>query len=78
MTAKKTYRDVLDELIRKKDYQDKVSIIRYKSWNKDYDRDLKTLYLIDGVHLNEHGNHVLDSVIATEIISLLAPKNNHN
>ena len=71
MDCKNAFRDALDELIHNKGYQEKISIIRYKSWNKDYKKDLKTLYLIDGVHLNEYGNHVLDSVIAKEIISNL-------
>ena len=69
--CKQILRNALDELIRNKCYQNKVSIIRYKSWNKNYEKDLKTLYLVDGVHLNEYGNHVLDSVIAKEIISNL-------
>ena len=52
-------------------YQDKVSIIRYKAWNNDYANDLIHLYVSDQMHLNEHGYHILDSIIATEIISLI-------
>ena len=69
MDCKQQFRDALDELIRKKGYQDKVSIIRYKSWNNDYPNDIKQLYLDDGLHLNEHGYARLDSVIAEEIIN---------
>ena len=67
--CKQIYRDALDDLIRKKGYQEDVTIIRYKSWNNDYEKDQRMLYLIDGIHLNEYGNAVLDSVIAKEIIS---------
>lgn len=67
--CKQIYREALDNLIKERGYQDKVSIIHYKSWNNDYEKDLKTLYLVDGVHLNEYGNHVLDSIIAKEILN---------
>ncbi len=72
LDCKQQFRDALDELIIGKGYQDKVSIIRYKSWNNDYANDLIHLYVGDQMHLNEKGYHVLDSVIATEIISLMA------
>lgn len=71
MDCKHEYREALDELIHDRGYQGKISIIRYKTWNSHYEEDQKKLYLIDGVHLNEYGNHVLDSVIAKEIISNL-------
>lgn len=70
--CKQLFRDALDELIREKGYQDKVSIIHYKSWNNDYPNNQKNLYLDDGLHLNEHGYAKLDSVITQEIISLMA------
>ena len=68
LDCKQIYRDALDDLINERDYQEKVSIIRYKSWNNNYEKDQKALYLIDGIHLNDYGNAVLDSVIAKEII----------
>jgi len=68
MDCKQTYRDALDSLVKKKGYQNKVSIIRYKTWNYDYPEDQNRLYLKDGVHLNDYGYSVLDSVIAKEII----------
>ena len=71
MDCKQMFRDALDELIREKGYQDKVSIVRYKSWNNDYSNDIKLLYLDDGLHLNEQGYAKLDSAIAKEIISLI-------
>lgn len=74
LDCKQSFRDALDELIRERDYQDHVSIIRYKSWNNDYENDLKQLYLDDGLHLNEQGYAKLDGVIAKEIISLIIEK----
>ena len=70
LDCKQLFRDALDELVKEKGYQDKVSIIRYQSWNNEYLNDLNTLYLIDGKHLNEKGYSKLDSVIAHTIIAL--------
>lgn len=67
LDCKQNFRNALDELINEKGYKDKVSIIRYKSWNKDYENDQKRLYLHDGMHLNETGYEVLDSMIAKTI-----------
>lgn len=74
LDCKQIFRDAFDELIRVKGYQEKVSIIRYKSWNNDYLDDLTQLYLDDGLHLNENGYTKLDSVIAQEIISMTTTK----
>ena len=70
LDCKQLFRDALDELIQEKCYANKVSIIRYQSWNSDYLNDLNTLYLKDGMHLNEKGYDKLDSVIAHTIIAL--------
>lgn len=70
LDCKQLFRDALDKLIQGKGYADKVSIIRYQSWNNDYLNDLNTLYLRDGMHLNEKGYAKLDSVIAHTIIAL--------
>lgn len=67
--CKQQFRDALDELIQAKEYQDKVTVIRYKSWNKSYENDLKELYNDDQMHLNDKGYAVLDSAIAQEIIA---------
>lgn len=69
--CKQKFRDALDELIYEKGYQKKVSVIRYQSWNNDYEKNLRLLYLDDGLHLNEHGYAKLDSVIAQEIITTI-------
>lgn len=68
LDCKQQFREALDELVQKNGYQDKVNIVRYKSWNKRYENDLNNLYIEDQMHLNEKGYSVLDSVIAYEII----------
>lgn len=67
MDCKQPFREALDEMMRENDYQNEVSIIRYKSWNNNYKKDLKELYISDQVHLNDIGYTVLDSVISKEI-----------
>ncbi len=69
LDCKQMYREALDDIINKRNYQDKVSINRYKSWNNNYTMDLNNLYQNDGLHLNEKGYLKLDSLIAKEIIS---------
>lgn len=68
LDCKQQFRDALDDLIVEKEYQDKVTIIRYKSWNNDYANDLQNLYIEDQLHLNYKGYERLDSVIAKTII----------
>ena len=70
LDCKQDFRDALDELINEKGYKNKVSVIRYKSWNNDYPNEQNQLYLNDGLHLNENGYAKLDSVIAKEILKL--------
>lgn len=76
MDCKQDFRNTLDDLINEKRYKDKVSVIRYKSWNKEYKNDLKRLYINDGMHLNEKGYEVLDSMIAKTISHHYALKHN--
>lgn len=66
--CKQLFRNALDELIQEKGYTDKVSIIRYQSWNNEYLNDLNTLFLRDGMHLNEKGFAMLDCIVAKTII----------
>lgn len=74
--CKQIFRDALNELINQKGYQDKVSIIRYKSWNNNYQNDLHHIYLRDGMHLNSEGYARLDSTISHEIIMQQITKSN--
>ncbi len=75
--CKQMFRDALDELVIEKEYQNQVSIIRYKTWNNHYNDDLKRLYIHDGMHLNNDGYQVLDNVIAKEILTIYRRKNEH-
>ena len=70
MDCKQQFRDALDELIIDKGDQNKVSIIRYKTWNNGYETDLKEMYIGDQIHLNDKGYAVLDSVIANVILNI--------
>lgn len=76
LNCKQMYRDALDSLLKVKGYQKNVSVIRYKSWNKDYKKDQKRLYLGDGVHLNDYGYAILDSAIAKVILTKIQKKQN--
>lgn len=66
--CKQLFRETLDDLIIEKGYMDNVSIIRYRSWNKDKANDWNSLYKEDRMHLNAKGYAVLDSAIAIDII----------
>lgn len=70
LDCQQLFRDALDELIYEKKYSDEVSIIRYKSWNNNRDKDLNNLYLSDRLHLNNNGYTALDRVIAKKILEL--------
>ena len=76
LDCKQLFRDALDKLIHEKKYSDKVSIIRYKSWNGDGDQDLDHLYRSDGLHLNDNGYAVLDKAITMEILNLITTEHN--
>ena len=65
--CKQDFRQALDELIQEKGYQNNIRIIRYKSWNNNYIKDLQNLYWKEGMHLNEDGYLVLDSMIVNAI-----------
>ena len=76
LDCKHLFRDALDELIHEKNYADKVSIIRYKTWNGNSDKDLENLYRSDRLHLNDNGYAVLDSVITKEILNQITTEHN--
>ena len=70
LDCKQQFRHALDELVSTKDYQDRISIIRYQSWNNDFYNDQQNLYRGDGMHLNNDGYNTLDRVIAKEILTI--------
>ena len=69
LDCKQDFRNALNELIRKSGYQQKVNILKYKTWNKNYPKDLHELYYSDQMHLNENGYILLDNAIANSIIN---------
>ena len=70
LDCKQQFRDALDELVNTKGYHNEISIVRYKTWNNNYQNDLQQLYVSDGMHLNDKGYETLDSVIANEILTI--------
>lgn len=69
--CKNMFRTSLNDMINKKGYNDKVSIIRCKSWNNNYSEDLSSLYQEDGIHLNDAGYEKLDCQIAQTVCQLI-------
>lgn len=76
LDCKQLFRDALDELFHEKNYTDKVSVIRYKSWNNNGDKDLENLYRSDRLHLNDNGYAVLDRAITKEILNQITTEHN--
>ena len=68
LDCKQDFRNALDKLLNENGYNDKVSVIRYKSWNHLYETDLKRLYNNDGMHLNNSGYDILDNSIREQIL----------
>lgn len=68
LDCKKQFQNALGEMIVKNNYTKEVSIIRYLSWSKNGEKEKKSLYLNDGMHLNNNGYIKLDSLIANEIL----------
>lgn len=71
LDCKQRFRDALNEMVLNKNYADKLSILRYKSWNGNGEKDLKALYLSDRLHLNENGYTTMDSAIAKKILTCM-------
>jgi len=67
LDCKQQLREALINLIREKKYQDKAYIIRYKTWNSNFKKDIINIYIKDQLHLNDRGYELLDSMIANTI-----------
>ena len=65
--CKQTFRNALSDLINENNKW-RISILKFQEWNSDYQNDLKSYYLSDGMHLNKKGYERLDSCIALHII----------
>ena len=70
LECKQLFRHSFDALIDTKEYKNRICIIRYQSWNNDYNNDQQRLYKGDGMHLNDKGYQILDSTIANEILTI--------
>lgn len=66
--CKQDFRNTLSELINDNNYNNQISILKYQEWNNNYQDDIKSYYLGDGMHLNQIGYTKLDSCIAKHII----------
>ena len=78
LDCKQQFREALDELIIDRGYKNKVSIIRYKSWNNNYEKDLKEFYISDQMHLNDKGYAAIDNAICKVVLDIEHKKNSHN
>lgn len=76
LDCQQLFRDALAELILEKNYENEVSIVKYKSWNGSGLKDLNTLYRSDRMHLNDKGYTTLDSAIARTILHLITTEHN--
>lgn len=68
MDCKQVFRKALEDLISNNNYRHKISVIKYQEWNSNYNEDLRSYYVSDGMHLNQTGYLRLDSCIAQHII----------
>lgn len=67
INCKQTFRNTLSDLINDNN-EGHISILKYQEWNSNYQNDLKSYYLSDGMHLNKKGYARLDSCIALHVI----------
>lgn len=65
--CKQTFRNALSDLINENNKW-RISILKYQEWNRDYQNDLESYYISDGMHLNKKGYARLDSCIVLHII----------
>lgn len=75
LNCKQLYRNSLDDIITENNYTNLLSVIRYKIWNNNRTKDFNTIYLNDGMHLNEKGYSKLDSCISETYIRHCNSKN---
>lgn len=67
MDCKQIFRITLEELVSNNNYRHQINVIKFQEWNNDYNEDLKSYYMSDGMHLNQRGYLKLDSCIAQQI-----------
>jgi lysophospholipase L1-like esterase len=66
-----SYSNAYNELIIEQQWQDVVITIRRSDWNSNGYKGQKELYTADRLHLNQDGYFVLDSCIASQIMTFL-------
>ena len=72
-----SYSNSYSDLIIEQQWQDSVITIRRINWNPNGYKSQKELYTSDRMHLNQDGYFVLDSCIASHIVTFLKYRN-HN
>lgn len=65
--CREQYRQALDDMLRKRNYTNRIVVLRKDLWNPLGVDDPRQLYLSDGIHLNERGYEILDAAIARVI-----------
>jgi lysophospholipase L1-like esterase len=72
------YTDSLNKLIDEQQWQDAVIVVRRDCWNSQGYQGQKDIYTTDRMHINPRGYYVLDSCIASGIVSFLRKNENRN
>ena len=70
-----SYSNSYNDLIIEQQWQDSVITVRRTYWNPGGYKGQKELYTLDRMHLNQDGYFVLDSCIASQIVTFLKHKN---
>ena len=70
-----SYSNAYNDLIKEQQWQDDVITIRRSYWNPNGYIGQKELYTKDRLHLSQDGYFVLDSCIASQIVSFLKHRN---
>jgi len=72
------YTICFDKMVEKQKWQDDVIIIRRDYWNPKGFKEQQDLYTIDRMHLSQKGYFVLDSCIASKIVSYIKERDSLN
>ena len=66
-----SYSNAYNDLVNEQQWQNDVITIRRDYWNPNGYEGQKELYTSDRMHLNQDGYFVLDSCIASQIVTFL-------
>ena len=70
-----SYSNSYDDLITEQQWQDLVITIKRAYWNPNGYKGQKELYALDRMHLNQEGYLVLDSCVASQIVTFIMHRN---